>query len=155
MASFNKVYLMGNLTRDPEIRTTPSGLKIAKLGMAVNRRYRTRGDDEVKEETTFVDIDAFGSQAETLEKYCEKGSPLFVEGRLRLEQWQSAAGENRSKLTVVMENFQFIGGGRDSGGGDSTRESAGRYQAGGSGAPSGGQRTSDDNSFQEDDNVPF
>jgi single-strand DNA-binding protein len=153
MASFNKVYLMGNLTRDPEIRTTPSGLKIAKLGLAVNRRYRTR-DNELKEETTFVDIDAFGQQAETMEKYCQKGSPLFVEGRLRLEQWQNASGENRSKLTVVMENFRFIGGPRDGGG--EAGEAAGGYHAGGS-APASGNRppASSGDNFEEDENVPF
>jgi single-strand DNA-binding protein len=109
MASFNKVFLMGNLTRDPEVRTTPGGLVIAKLGLAVNRRYRTR-DGEQKEETVYIDIDAFGVQAETIQKYCNKGSGLFIEGRLRLEQWQDKSGENRSKLSVVMENFQFTGG---------------------------------------------
>ena len=110
MANFNKVFLMGNLTRDPEVRTTPSGLKIAKFGLAVNRRYRTR-DDETKEETTFVDLDAFGHQAEIIERYCLKGSPLFVEGRLRLDQWETNSGEKRSKLAVVVENFQFLGRG--------------------------------------------
>ena len=74
-ASYNKVFLMGNLTRDPETRVTPAGLTIAKLGLAVNRRYRTK-DGEQKEEVTFVDIDAFGSQAETIQKYCTKGSGL-------------------------------------------------------------------------------
>jgi single-strand DNA-binding protein len=141
MASFNKVYLMGNLTRDPEVRTTPSGLKIAKLGLAVNRKYKTR-DNEMKEETTFVDIDAFGSQAETLERYCEKGSPLFVEGRLRLDQWQTSTGDNRSKLTVVLENFQFMGGGR------SSSTDAGH-------ADSSPSEPSGNDSFKEDDDVPF
>lgn len=143
MASFNKVYLMGNLTRDPEVRTTPSGLKIAKLGMAVNRRYRTR-DNETKEETTFVDIDAFGAQAETLERYCEKGSPLFVEGRLRLDQWQTSSGDNRSKLTVVLENFQFMGGGRSG----STEGGSGQSDDSGSSSSQGG-------SLEGDDDVPF
>lgn len=101
---------MGNLTRDPEVRVATNGLKIAKLGMAVNRKFRTR-ENETKEETTFVDIDAFGQQAEVLERYCQKGTPLFVEGRLRLDQWQSKEGENRSKLTVVLEGFQFLGSG--------------------------------------------
>lgn len=154
MASFNKVYLMGNLTRDPEVRTTPTGLKIAKLGLAVNRRYRNR-ENELKEETTFVDIDAFGSQAETLERYCQKGSPLFVEGRLRLDQWQTNTGENRSKLNVVLENFQFIGGRSDSGVG----ESQGSYSSGSGGSPntsadSQGSSKSGDR-FEEDDDVPF
>lgn len=159
MASFNKVYLMGNLTRDPEVRTTTTGLKIAKLGLAVNRRYRTR-DNEQKEETTFVDIDAFGSQAEILERYCQKGSPLFVEGRLRLDQWQTSSGENRSKLNVVLENFQFLGSSRD---GASSEESAGGYQASsGSSASTGsasGQSPSSSSesgdSLEENDNIPF
>src|SRR6056300_1677388 len=99
MANFNKVLLMGNLTRDPDVRTTPSGVKIAKFGMAVNRRYRTR-EEENREETTFVDIDAFGNQAEIIERYCRKGSPLFVEGRLRLDQWETQNGEKRSKLGI-------------------------------------------------------
>ena len=109
-ASYNKVFLMGNLTSDPETRVTPGGLTITKLGLAVNRRYRTK-EGEQREETTFVDIDAFGAQAETIQKYCTKGSGLFVEGRLRLDQWQDkTSGENRSKLGVVLDNFQFIGG---------------------------------------------
>jgi single-strand DNA-binding protein len=109
-ASYNKVFLMGNLTRDPETRVTPGGLTIAKLGLAVNRRYRTK-EGEQREEVTFVDIDAFGSQAETIQKYCSKGSGIFVEGRLKLDQWQDKnSGENRSKLAVVLEGFQFVGG---------------------------------------------
>jgi single-strand DNA-binding protein len=156
MASFNKVYLMGNLTRDPEVRTTTTGLKIAKLGLAVNRRYRTR-DNEQKEETTFVDIDAFGSQAEILERYCQKGSPLFVEGRLRLDQWQTSTGDNRSKLTVVLENFQFLGSSRD---GSSTEESSGHYasdsgSSASSKSPSGPASASSSDSFVEDEDIPF
>lgn len=147
MASFNKVYLMGNLTRDPEVRTTPSGLKIAKLGLAVNRRYRTR-ENETKEETTYVDIDAFGAQAEILEKYCQKGSPLFVEGRLRLEQWQTTAGENRSKLSIVLENFQFIGG-RGEG---ASAEQGGSY---GPASDSPGDPSPAGDRFEEDDDIPF
>lgn len=101
---------MGNLTRDPETRVTPGGLTIAKLGLAVNRRYRTK-EGEQKDEVTFVDIDAFGTQAETIAKYCTKGSALFVEGRLRLESWQDKdSGQTRSKLSIVLDQFQFIGG---------------------------------------------
>jgi single-strand DNA-binding protein len=156
MASLNKVMLMGNLTRDPEVRVTPSGLKIAKLGMAVNRRYRTR-DEETKEETTFVDIDAFGQQAEVIERYCEKGTPLFVEGRLRLEQWQTREGENRSKLTVVLEGFQFIGSksSASASSSDSTshsNEDAGSYDSSNNDA-SPPSRDSGDNVAEDD--VPF
>ena len=127
MSSFNKVILLGNLTRDPEIRTTQSGLSIAKLGLAVNRRFSTK-DGEKKEETTFVDIDAFGKQAEVLGQHAAKGTALMVEGRLRLDTWQDKeSGQNRSKLGVVLENFQFVGGGRNNGSNssdDSPRSSA-------------------------------
>jgi len=147
MANFNKVLLMGNLTRDPDVRTTPSGMKIAKLGLAVNRRYRTR-DDENREETTFVDIDAFGNQAELIERYCQKGTPLFIEGRLRLDQWESNTGEKRSKLTVVMENFQFLGSPQ------SQEQTPTREHSGSHSQPESSQQDRDSDSI-EDDNVPF
>lgn len=167
MANYNKVFLMGNLTRDPEKRVTPGGLTIVKLGLAVNRRYTTK-EGEQREETTFVDIDAFGRQAEVIAQYCSKGRPLFVEGRLKLDTWQDKqTGENRSKLGVVLDNFQFLGGrGDDSGGGSSGGGGHGqssppaRRSEGASGAASGGtsgtrsanKGPADD--FPEDD-VPF
>lgn len=144
MANFNKVLLMGNLTRDPDVRTAPSGMKIAKFGLAVNRRYRTR-DDETREETTFVDLDAFGHQAEIIERYCSKGSPLFVEGRLRLDQWETNNGEKRSRLTVVVENFQLMPSGQEQGG------SRGQ----GSESAPGGSEASRGNAIEDDDNAPF
>lgn len=110
MANFNKVYLMGNLTRDPELRYTPKGQAVAKLALAVNRRYTTESG-EAREEVTFVDIDAWGKQAEVISQYCKKGKPLFVEGRLKLDQWDDkTTGQKRSALRVVLEGFQFIGG---------------------------------------------
>ncbi|MDG2169081.1 MAG: single-stranded DNA-binding protein [Opitutales bacterium] len=117
MASFNKIILMGNLTRDPELRVTASGLSICKLSMATNRVYQTK-DGERKEEVTYVDIDAFGRQAETISKYMSKGRALLVEGRLKLDSWETPQGEKRSKLGVVLENFQFTGD-RGGSGGDS------------------------------------
>ena len=108
MASFNKVILMGNLTRDPEMRVTPNGHSICKLGLAVSRTFSTK-DGERREETAFVDIDAFGKQAEVIAKYMRKGRPIMVEGRLKLDQWESNEGQKRSKLGVVLENFQFLG----------------------------------------------
>lgn len=111
MASYNKVILMGNLTRDPELRSLPSGMSVARIGIAVNRRYSGK-DGEMKEEVTYVDVDAFGKQAETIAKYCVKGSGILVEGRLRLDQWDDRnTGEKRSKLGVVLEGFTFTGGG--------------------------------------------
>ncbi|MFT5837293.1 MAG: single-strand DNA-binding protein [Candidatus Azotimanducaceae bacterium] len=108
MASYNRVILLGNLTRDPETRVTASGLTICKLGLAVSRVFSTK-DGERREETTFVDIDAFGKQAEVITKYMRKGRPLMVEGRLKLDQWETNEGQKRSKLGVVLENFQFVG----------------------------------------------
>lgn len=122
MASFNKVILMGNLTRDPELRVTANGNSICKLGLATSRVYTTK-DGERREETTFVDIDAFGKQADVINKYFRKGRPIMVEGRLKLDQWESD-GQKRSKLSVVLENFQFIGGRDDNDGGNS----AGGYE---------------------------
>ncbi len=116
MANFNKVILLGNLTRDVETRFTQSGLAIAKFGMAINRRS-TSTDGEAKESTCFVDLTAFGKVAETLGQYVSKGSPLFVEGRLEYSTWEDKNGAGkRSKLEVVIENFQFVGG-RSEGGG--------------------------------------
>ena len=125
MASFNKVILVGNLTRDPELRYTPKGMAIAKLGLAVNRVWRNEAG-ETKEDVTFVDVDAFGRQAETLAQYVKKGSPLLVEGRLKLDQWDDKqTGQKRSKLGVVVEGFQFLGGGtRAEGGGETVRRPA-------------------------------
>jgi len=117
MANYNKVLLMGNLTRDPELRYTPKGQAVAKLGLAVNRRYTTESG-EAREETTFVDIDAWGKQAEVICQYCKKGRPLFVEGRLKLDQWDDkTTGQKRSQLRVVLEGFQFVGGAPAEGGG--------------------------------------
>src|SRR5512137_2128728 len=111
MASFNKVILVGNLTRDPELRYTPKGLAIAKIGLAVNRTWKSE-TGESKEEVTFVDIDAFGKQAETIGQYLKKGRPILVEGRLRLDQWDDKqTGQKRSRLGVVMEGFQFLDSG--------------------------------------------
>lgn len=103
---------MGNLTRDPEMRVTANGHTICKMGLAVSRSYTTR-EGERREEATFVDVDAFGKQAEVLAKYMRKGRPIMVEGRLKLDQWESNEGQKRSKLGVVLESFQFMGGPRD------------------------------------------
>ncbi|MDR3458342.1 MAG: single-stranded DNA-binding protein [Verrucomicrobiae bacterium] len=110
MASFNKVILMGNLTRDPELRYTPKGMAIAKIGVAVNRVW-TNEAGEKKEEVTFVDVDVFGRTAENVGQYMRKGRPILIEGRLRLDQWDDKqTGAKRSKLGVVAETVQFLGG---------------------------------------------
>jgi single-strand DNA-binding protein len=108
MASFNKVILMGNLTRDPEVRVSASGTTICKFGLAASRSMRA-ADSSTREETLFVDIDAFGKQAELIGKHMVKGRSILIEGRLRLDQWESQSGEKRNKIVVVLENFQFVG----------------------------------------------
>jgi single-strand DNA-binding protein len=110
MASFNKIILMGNLTRDPELRYTPKGTAVAKLGMAVNRVW-TNEAGEKKEEVTFVDVDVFGRTAENCGQYLKKGRPVLVEGRLKLDQWEDKqTGQKKSRLGVVAETVQFLGG---------------------------------------------
>ena len=146
MANFNKVLLVGNLTRDPELKHTPSNQAVAQIGLAVNRNFQTK-DGEKREETTFVDCEAWGRTAEVMSQYLAKGRPVLVEGRLKLDQWQDKDGNNRSKLKVVIENFQFLGGrgegGQGGGGGGQSN-----YASSGNNGPStqggGGGRPSDD-----------
>ena len=109
MASFNKVILAGNLTRDPELRYTPKGTAIAKIGLAVNRVW-TNEAGEKKEEVTFVDVDVFGRTAENVGQYMRKGRPILIEGRLKLDQWDDKqTGQKKSKMGVVAETVQFLG----------------------------------------------
>ncbi|HVP72102.1 MAG TPA: single-stranded DNA-binding protein [Phycisphaerales bacterium] len=126
MPNYNKVLLMGNLTRDVELKYTPGNMAVANLGIAVNRRYKGN-DGEMKEETTFVDCEAWAQTAENLSKWFSKGRPIFLEGRLKLDQWQDKDGGNRSKLKVVVENFQFVDSksGAQGGAGGSTGGNAG------------------------------
>lgn len=107
MPSYNKVLLMGNLTRDIELRHTSANTAVANIGLAVNRRFKGQ-DGQQRDETTFVDCEAWGRTAEIMSQYLSKGRPVFIEGRLRLDQWQDQQGNNRSRLKVVVENFQFI-----------------------------------------------
>ncbi len=136
MASLNRVLLMGNLTRDIEVKYTANNTAVANIGLAVNRRYRS--GDEYREETTFVDCEAWGRTAETMGKYLSKGRPVFIEGRLKLDEWQDKDGNRRTKLVTVVENFQFIdsrqGGGGSGGGGGQQAPAA---------APSGGVSNDD------------
>ena len=129
MANYNRVILMGNLTRDPELRYTPNGSAVVSFSIAVNRRYKT--DNENREETSFFDIVFFGKRAETLAEYMKKGRPLLVEGRLQQRRWETDEGQKRSKVEVVGENFQFMGG-RDQ---DSARPASGASGASGGDEP--------------------
>lgn len=113
MANLNKVFLMGNLTADPELRYTPSGASVCTLRMAVNRRYTTR-QGENRDETLFIDVTVWGKQAEACSQYLSKGRPLFVEGRLRQDTWTTNDGQKRSKIKAVAERVQFLGPAPDS-----------------------------------------
>ena len=150
MASFNKVILMGNLTRDVELRQTPSQQAVANIGIAVNRSYKTR-EGESRDETTFVDCEAWGRTAEVMAQYLAKGRPVHIEGRLKLDQWQDQQGQNRSKLKVVVENFQFVGG-REGGGAPGAGGGGRDYQP--SSAPTGGGGGGG-HAAPADDDIPF
>jgi single-strand DNA-binding protein len=149
MANLNKVPLIGNLTRDPELRQTPKGTAVAQFGIAVNRTFRGE-DGQSREEVTFVDLEAWGKQAETIAKFLTKGRPIFIEGRLKLDQWEDKnGGGKRSKMRVVVENFQFLGSrqGDDAGGGGGEPVAPPRRAAAAPAAPSS------DSGIDED--VPF
>jgi single-strand DNA-binding protein len=108
MSSMNRVFLMGNLTRDPELRQTQGGVAVSDLGLAVSQKYRNKAGEEV-ETTCFADIVVWGRQAETCRQYLAKGSPVMVEGQLQLDQWKTEAGEKRSRLRVKADRVQFLG----------------------------------------------
>lgn len=147
MANFNRVILAGNLTRDPELRYTPKGTAVAKLGLAINRTW-TSETGEKREEVTFVDVDAFGKQAEIISQYCKKGRPLLVEGRLKLDTWDDKqTGQKKSKLGVVLESFSFL----DSG----NRGDAGPAPARPRPAPAASASAETPAAPPEEDDVPF
>ena len=137
MANYNKVLLMGNLTRDIEMRYTSGNQAVANIGLAVNRRYKTK-EGENREETTFVDCEAWGRTAEVMNEYLAKGRPVFIEGRLKLDQWQDKEGNNRTKLRVVVESFQFVDSKGGGGGGGGVDQEAGSYSGARAGAGGGG-----------------
>jgi len=126
MANFNKVLLMGNITRDLELKYLPSQTAVCEFGLAVNRTW-TGADGVKKEEVTFVDCSCFGKTAEILTKFKKKGDPLFVEGRLKLDQWEAQDGGKRSKLKVVVENFQFLNRGQPGSYGGAAAGDPGEY----------------------------
>ena len=156
MASYNKVTLLGNVTRDPELRYTPKGQAVVEVGMAMNRKYRV--EDEMREETTFVDVTFWGKQAEVIAQYVKKGREFFCDGRLRLDTWDDkTTGQKRNKLRVVGDNFQFVGGGgqRDEAGGGGGGYSSSRPAA----PPQQHQAPSSAPAApapaEEDDDIPF
>ncbi|WP_432800067.1 single-stranded DNA-binding protein [Poriferisphaera sp. WC338] len=133
MPNLNKVMLMGNLTRDPEMRFLPnSNMAVVNFGLAINRTWYNKNTNEKQEETTFIDVEAFGKQAEILNQYVSKGRPIFIEGRLKLDQWQDQQGNNRSKIKIICEKFEFLGG-RDQGGQGGGGGQRGGFNRGGQG----------------------
>lgn len=144
MASYNRVILVGNLTRDPEVRYTPSGSAVADIGLAVNRRWFDKQTNSAKEEVSFIDVTLWGRKAEVAGQYLSKGRPVLIEGRLQMDSWEDKeTGKKRSKLKVVCENMEFMGGrgeGGPAGGGP------------GGGAPRGNQAPAGDpaSSFYDD-----
>jgi single-strand DNA-binding protein len=155
MANFNKVILIGNLTRDPELRYTPKGMAIAKIGLAINRNWTSEGGEK-KEEVTFVDVDIFGRTAENVAQYMKKGRPIMVEGRLRLDQWDDKqTGQKRSRLGVVAETVQFLGSptGGGGGGGEGGESAPRRSAPASANAPAPSSAPEPD--MPSDDDVPF
>jgi single-strand DNA-binding protein len=159
MANLNKVMLIGRLTRDPETRHTQGGSSVTNFGLAVNRTYRRKDSDEKVEETTFVDVEAWGQTGETFARFMKKGRQAYVEGRLKLDAWEKD-GQKRSKLTVVMEEFQFLDGGQGGGGGggpppDRARRPMPAKAPAAAGAASGGDETPQDDYAKFDNDIPF
>lgn len=165
MANLNKVLLLGNLTRDPELRYTPKGTAVADVALAINRIWNNE-QNQRQEETTFVDITLWGRQAEIAQQYLTKGRGVFIEGRLQMDTWEDkTSGQKRSKLKVVAENLQFMPDGKGGAGGGYNSNAAGNGV--GHGAGNGGQQTrspaggptggssADESSFSEEDDIPF
>jgi len=150
MASYNRVVLLGNCTRDPEVKYTPKGTAVTELGLAVNRYYSTDGGEK-REETTFVDVTLWGRPAEIAGEYIKKGRPVMIEGRLQLDTWDDKqTGQKRSKLKVIGENLQLLGsrdGGEGGGGGDSASRSSGAGKPAAKAAPSSEEPSDDDIPF--------
>jgi len=160
MAGFNRVVLLGNLTRDPQMKYLPSQTAVAEFGLACNRRFKGQNGEQ-KDEVTFVDCTAFGRSAEVINEYCRKGKQLLIEGRLKFDQWEDKnGGGKRSKLSVVVENFQLLGGrdGAAPGGGPDASNSD--VPSGRASAPAPASKApaappfGDEQQFKEDD-IPF
>lgn len=159
MASLNKVMLIGNVTRDPEVKFTPKGSAVADLGLAINRSYTNQGGEKV-EEVTYVDVELWGRLAEIAGEYAKKGRPIFIEGRLRIDSWEDKqSGQKRSRLKVVGEGMQLLGS-RSGGGGGGGGDEEGGYdgppqQKYSKPAPRPAARPAPPSSAQDDDDIPF
>lgn len=162
MASFNRVILLGNLTRDVDVRYLQGGRAVCDIGVAVNDRYKNSNGEWV-EEVTFVDVTLWGRTAEVAAEYLSKGSPIFIEGRLKLDQWETD-GQKRSKLKVIGDRIQLLGSKGSGGGGGSQRGGGGNFQRGQSSGGGGGQPQYDESDYSHsggdepshnEDDIPF
>lgn len=157
MASLNKVLLIGNLTRDPDVRMMSNGRPVCNFGLALNRSYKD-AEGNRKEETTFVDVESFGPRAEAIGRFFTKGRAIFIEGRLKLDQWESKEGEKRSALRVVLDSFEFVDTKQDGGTGASKTFESSSSPALSTKSPSSSENPSNDTSSSNtdlDDDVPF
>ena len=154
MASYNRIVLMGNITRDPQLSYTPANTAICKFGLATNRKWKDR-DGNMQEDVCFVDCTLFGRGGETFNQYMSKGRPVLVEGRLQLDQWSTPEGEKRSKHVVIVENFTFLGGGRDGGGRDGGGEAQSSSGYGGSEPATTGAPANRSVQPPQGDDIPF
>jgi single-strand DNA-binding protein len=155
MANFNKVIIAGNLTRDPELRYTPKGQAVARLGLALNRVWKSE-TGENREEVTFVDVDAWGRQAEVIAQYLKKGRPILIEGRLKLDQWEDKnTHQKQSKLKVVLETFSFLDSARGAEGGQGAGPSPGGTVSRPAPPPGPASTQQEESGPPPDDDVPF
>lgn len=148
MASFNRIILVGNLTRDPQLSYTPGNVAVCKFGVATNHKWKDR-EGNAREETCFVDCTLFGKGGEVFNQYMGKGRSVLIEGRLKLDQWTTPEGDKRSKHEVMVENFTFLGGGRGEG------APRGAEVAAGAATSSGGNSSSFDSPGPSGDDIPF
>lgn len=162
MATYNKVTLMGNITRDIELKSIAGGQSVAKIGLALNRSFTT-SSGEKRDEVTYVDCEAWGKQAEVMAKYLAKGRPVLIEGRLKLDTWDDKEGKKQSKLKVVVEEFVFVdsrqggggGGGSSAGGHDDAGESGGGGGGWSKPAPKAAPRNNAPAAAEPADDIPF
>jgi single-strand DNA-binding protein len=152
-ASLNKVLLMGNLTRDPEVKYTPKGTAVCDLGIAINDSYKAQ-DGTIKETVTYVDVEVWGRTAENCKQYLTKGRPVFVEGQLRLDQWETPQGEKKSRMKVRADRVQFLGGGPGRTGGGEQRSPA-SSETGRTAARPSSTVSEDAPPPPSDDDIPF
>jgi len=152
-ASLNKVLLMGNLTRDPEVKYTPKGTAVCDLGLAINDSYKAQ-DGTIKETVTYVDIEVWGRTAENCKQYLTKGRPIFVEGQLKLDQWEQD-GQKKSKLKVRADRVQFLGGGPGRSGGGERPPTSGSDEPGRPAARPASSVSEDRPPLPADDDIPF